>query len=48
MGLTTKGASMHRDKLLATGIISAPGHGLVDLEVPYLREHLRQNPINLD
>lgn len=48
MGLTTKGASMHRDKLLATGIISAPGHGLVDLEVPYLREHLRRNPIALD
>ncbi|WP_349828081.1 ATP-binding protein [Brevibacterium litoralis] len=41
MSVTDKYASTYRRRLVDAGVVVPAGHGLVDLAVPYLREHLR-------
>lgn len=48
LGIPMKQAGVYRDRLIASGIISAPGRGIIDIEVPYLRSYMRAHPIELD
>lgn len=48
LSIPMKQAGVYRDRLIASGIISAPGRGIVDIEVPYLRSYMRAHPIELD
>lgn len=42
MGVSASHAGVYRRRLLDQGLIAAPGRGLVEFSLPYLREYLRQ------
>jgi hypothetical protein len=43
LGKASNQLSVYRQRLLDVGVIAAPGRGLVDFAVPYLREYLRDH-----
>ena len=43
MGIAANQASTYRRRLINRGLISPAGHGLVDIEVPYLAAYLRDH-----
>lgn len=42
LGLTMQHANVFRTRLIRRELIVAAGHGLVDFDLPYLRDHLRR------
>ncbi len=43
LGVDANYASQYRLRLLAAGVIRSAGHGLVDFELPYLRDYLQDH-----
>lgn len=43
LGVDANYASQYRLRLLASGVIRAAGHGLVEFELPYLRDYLKDH-----
>jgi hypothetical protein len=43
LGVNANYASQYRLRLLAAGVIRSAGHGLVDFELPYLRDYLQEH-----
>lgn len=43
LGVDANYASQYRLRLLASGVIRSAGHGLVDFELPYLRDYLQDH-----
>lgn len=47
MGRDPNYANVYRGRLIAAGMIHPAGHGLVDFEMPYMREYLREHATHL-